>query len=74
MQTLLTHLEDAENDLLLSDVLTENPDMPIPMLVGESFVHFSNDEVQVSERVTWLSTKRTNRDPTPRNPQVEYPG
>ncbi|CAL8070050.1 unnamed protein product [Orchesella dallaii] len=45
-QTLLTHLEDAENDLLLSDVLMENPDMQIPVLVGESFVSFTNDEVQ----------------------------
>lgn len=45
-QTLLTHLEDAENDLLLSDVLMENPDMEIPVLVGESFVSFSSDEVQ----------------------------
>ncbi|ODM91231.1 putative prefoldin subunit 4 [Orchesella cincta] len=37
---------DAENDLLLSDVLMENPDMQIPVLVGESFVSFTNDEVQ----------------------------
>jgi len=54
-QTLLTHLDDAENDILLSDVLSENPDMEIPVLVGESFVLFTSDEVQ--ENITTLKTR-----------------
>jgi prefoldin subunit 4 len=45
-KSLLTHLEDAENDLENSEVLLLDPDFAIPMLVGESFVHFSMDEMK----------------------------
>jgi len=45
-KTLLTHLEDAENDLDNSEVLLLDPDLNIPLLVGESFVHFSMDEMK----------------------------